>query len=113
MIVLGRIERGGRNKLRHDGLVEFPGRRQLLFGRLGDFLLLFIVIENGGPILTPTVGKLSIGLRRVYISPEDLDELLIANLVRIKNNLDGLGVSGFSRGDVFISRVWSLTAGVP
>src|SRR5262245_17519788 len=54
------------------------------------------MVEDGGAILCTAVTELSIGCRRVDVVPEDFEELGVANLGWIVDNLDRLGVSSFA-----------------
>jgi uncharacterized membrane protein (UPF0127 family) len=62
--------------------------------------------------LCPHIGTLPIQRRGVVIVPEDFQQVMVADHLRIKRDLHYFGVAGSIRADVFIGRVVVLAAGV-
>src|SRR5213594_1382014 len=73
-----------------------------------ETFLLLVEIEDRAPILASPVAKLAIRRRRIDIVPEDIEQLLIAYLLRIENDLNRLSVSGPARRNFLIGRVFLL-----
>ncbi len=72
VIVLGLVERLGRNDLRHNRLAEAARSFQRLFRGLGLGFLLRRVKEDRRAVLRSPVGALAVELRRIVILPESL-----------------------------------------
>ena len=64
---------------RHDRFGKPPGFSQCFFGFFREPPLLFIMIKNGASVLRSPVTELSSRVRGVHVSPEELEQLLIAD----------------------------------
>ena len=113
VVVFGRIERGGGNDLSRDGPIERSGLRKRRFGCKRRSLLLLGVVEDGGPILAAVVRELSVGLSRVDVAPEDVQQRLIRDLGRVIGDLDRLRMSRRAGGHLFVGGMGFGAAGVP
>ena len=87
MVVLSRIERLRRQYQCRHRVGKLAGVVEVQLGLLGQRLLLVVVVENGSPVLRTAVGELASGVRRIDLPPEDLDEFLVAQLLRVKRYL--------------------------
>src|SRR2546423_11014039 len=76
-------------------------RRLLLFG---------IVEEDHRAVLVADVPALTVELGRVVLAPEDVEQLLVGDLLRVVGDLDDLGMAGRVRADVLVGRVLERAA---
>jgi uncharacterized protein len=58
------------------------------------------------------IGALPVERRRVVIAPEDIEQVVIADHVRIEGDFDNLGMAGAIRADVFVRRILGGSAHV-
>ncbi|OGP55966.1 MAG: hypothetical protein A2Y65_05670 [Deltaproteobacteria bacterium RBG_13_52_11] len=93
MIILCLIECGEGHDLGGDGFVEPPGLAQRLLRFLCQSPLLFIMVEDRGPVLASAVGKLTTGIGWIDMLPEEFEELLVCDLCWIVIYLHCLGMS--------------------
>ena len=77
-------------------------------GVFRDPLLLVVGIEDRGAIAGSTVVSLPIHRRRIMNLKEELQQLAIAQLLRVKDDLDRLGVGSM----IAIGGIGNITAGV-
>src|SRR4249919_2202258 len=98
VIILGLEERSGLDDLGlYHARCEFLLHR--LLRRLGELSLLLVVIENRRPVLIAAV-------------PEQVEQLLIADLGGVIGDLDRLGVPGAVGRNLFVGRLVDLAAGI-
>src|SRR5579863_6040201 len=89
VIFLGAPELGGGHDLGHDG-----PRKTALRGVAGGARFRFLfrrVIENDRTVLRAHVRPLPVQRRRVVIVPEDFEQVVVADYVRVKSHLDHFG----------------------
>jgi hypothetical protein len=110
VIALREPERAGRSDLRRDPVRETALLR--VPRREGRCLLLRPEGEDRGPVLAAAVGALAVSARRIVGSPEDFQQLGIADLTRVELDEDCLGVTGAMRAHVLVERVARPAAGV-
>src|SRR4051794_3353586 len=114
VVGLGEVEGPGGRDLGGD--LAHPGRGQtLLVGvarGLGRRALLVVGVVDGRPVLRADVVALTHALRRVVALPEELEHLLVAGLLGVEDDEDGLGVAGAPRADLLIARVGRRAARV-
>ena len=68
--------------------------------------------EDGGAVLIADIAELPVDDGGVDVVPEDVEQLLIRHLCRVKDHLHGFGVSGLAAGDLFVRRVVDVPARV-
>jgi hypothetical protein len=73
VVILGGVERRGRDDWRHERLSERPGFLEGLPGSLGEPPLLVVVHEDGSAVLTSDVAELPAHNGRVDVVPEDVE----------------------------------------
>ncbi len=112
VIVLGGIPRGEGLDLGHDRVVEAPTRLQRCSRGFRHPLLLFIVKEDRRSILTAAVHKLSLRIRGIDLTPEDIEQGVVAHHVRVVVHLDRLGVAGCSAANLLVGGELDLTVRV-
>src|SRR5260370_14578088 len=110
MIILGWPEVGRWNNLRDDR--TRPLRLRFHFRALGDLALLLVVVEDRGTVLRPAIVSLLIHRRRIVESEEKLQDLVVADLLRIEFDLDRLRVACAAGFHIFVPRIRERAAGV-
>src|ERR1700737_3577389 len=88
VVLLGRKKRRGRGDLRHDFPLEARHLFDPLLRLLGGFPLRLVLVEDRRAVLRAVVAELAVGLRRIDVVPEDLEQLLVGNLGRVVSYLD-------------------------
>src|ERR1700722_5351409 len=68
--------------------------------------------ENRRAILVADVRPLPVQRGRIVIIPEDFEQVVIADDLRIEGDLDHFGVAGAIRADIYIGGVVELPAGI-
>src|SRR6202022_3279664 len=76
---------------------------------LGDLLLRVAQVEDGRPVARPDVVALPVACGRVVDLEEELQQVPVGHLVRVEDDLDGLGVAAV----VPVGRVRHVAAAVP
>ena len=112
MIVLGLIEYAGRGELCDNRRIKQIGGLYVSQNLLGDFLLAVITVENFGAVLRSGVIALTVQCGRIVDLKEKLQYRAVIGLLRIKGNLDGLGMARIARAYILIGRVHRITAGI-
>ncbi len=112
MVVLGRIEDGGRSDLGHDPPPAVPALGALLGGESSGFLL-GAVEEDRASVLRAHIQLLTVAGGRVVNGPEQIEQLVVVDLVWIEEELDGLGVSCTSGADLLVGRINERSPRVP
>ena len=112
VVILGRVEFGGRHDFHRQGLVESPGSFQLLKRIFGLAALIFVVIEDCRAVLIAAVDKLAAAVGGIDLAPVDIKQVAVADFLWVKGDLDCLGMSGASRGYSGITRVGYFTTGI-
>src|SRR5947209_6121965 len=110
VIVLGPVKSRCWCDLGNKWASKLPGSLHLLFGGLGNALLLRRMEEDCGTILCPYIRSLTVQGCRIVSRPEDVKQALIVDLSGIISYLHHLGVPGLIGANVFISRVLSAPA---
>src|SRR5580698_10315004 len=75
---------------------------------LGDLALLVVKIEDRRAVTRPDIATLTIPRRRVVYLEEQLEQLPVGDLRRIKDDLDRLGVAAM----VTVGRIRDVASGV-
>src|SRR2546426_6085803 len=96
VIVLGGPDLSGRHDRCDNIVLERFRLREHPFGGLGETFLLFGVIEDRGAVLAADVAELPVSYGRIDVFPEHFEELFVAHLLRIVDDLHDLRVP---RGD--------------
>jgi hypothetical protein len=111
LVVIFRRPKTGRGEnLRHD-----RSRMPLLFsiaGRDSRALLLRAVRKYRRAVLISHVGSLPIELRGIVNLPENVEQAIVTDLLRIEGHLDGFGVPGRMAADLSIRGILRTPAGV-
>src|SRR5436309_3119107 len=110
MVLLGRVERGRRHDLGRDRAAEALG--ETLLRLLRETALRVVVVEDRGSILVAVVAELRLRRERVDVVPEDVEQLRVADLARVVDDLDRFGVSGAARRHLLVGGVPGVAAGV-
>ena len=110
MVALGLVEFRQRGNLRHDGRTELSLRG--LLGLLGGDTLSVAVIENHRAILRAGVSPLPVERGRIMRRPEDIQQTLERELLRVELDLRHLRVAGGAGANVFVGRVLLFAARV-
>src|SRR2546423_10951882 len=110
MIFLRWIKRLGRQDFAHDRFRKLARLAELFFRAFGRLLLVVVTVKDRGLITKSDIVELTVGLRRVDVPPENIEQLLIGNLARIVSHFDRLPMFGAMRGDFFVGRVLSASA---
>src|SRR5262245_66640615 len=97
MIVLGLVERPGRDDLRLNRLLEAALHQRLR--SLRRRALRLVVIEDRGAVLVADVAELPVLRERVDVVPENIEQLVVAHLRGGKGNLDRFGTPGTAVGN--------------
>src|SRR5262249_13463148 len=93
MILLGGIELRGGDDLGYNRTIKPFRRIETLLRRFRRLALGFVVVEDRGTILVAMVAKLGVGSDRIDVVPEDVQQLLIADLGGVVDDLHGLGMT--------------------
>src|SRR6266481_4330506 len=113
VVSLGGIKGFQRDHLSHDGMRENFGFFQLRDVRLGDSLLLIVLIENGRAILAAGVWSLMVQLRRIVRDGEkDSKKLSVGDLRGIVVDLHRFRVASVTVADYFVFRSADCAAGI-
>ena len=75
-------------------------------------LLFRCVVEDFTAVLVAPVAELAIGHGRIDIVPVNVQQLRVADALRIIHNLHGLGVPGSAAGDFLVGGVRFAAAGI-
>src|SRR6476646_770470 len=114
VVGLGVVERARRRDLSAD--LAVAGLAQALLEHRGAVLrrLRLRVGErvDRRAVLRADVISLTHALRRVVVLPEELEQLLVARLLGVEDDQDGLGVAGGAGADLLVGGVRRLAAGV-
>ena len=70
------------------------------------------VIKNRRTILFTDIGTLPVHLSRVMAFPENLEEVIVAGLKRVKSHLDRFCMTGIMTADILICRVFSASSAI-
>src|SRR6185503_1394241 len=108
VILLGRIEVRSCDNLGGDRSGKLLGLLDHLLRLLRQALLIFIMIENGRAVLMALVTELPIRSRGINVVPEEIENLLVADLCRIIENLYRLRVACAARRHLLIGRIGLL-----
>src|SRR5262249_51214980 len=100
VVLLGRIERRRRDDLGDDRLLEGLRALERVARCLGRAALRLVGDEDRAAVLVAGVAELAIARRRVDVVPEDVDQLLVADLRGIVADPDRLGVARAAGGDL-------------
>src|SRR3954466_3572585 len=112
VIVLGKVVLGSGNDLRHDWLPKAPALIQSFFRSDGRGPLFGRVKEDDRAILLSDVWPLTIERCGVVVLPEDIQQRVVRDPLRIELHLHRFGVPCGSGADVAIRRVLQLSAGI-
>src|SRR5690606_18684503 len=112
VVVLGEVERAGRDDLGGDRAVAGAGQHRLegVPGGLGGGLLGVGVVEDHRAVLGADVVALAEALGGVVALPEDLEQVGVGDLLRVEDDADRLGVAGGAGADLFVGRVGGVSA---
>src|SRR5262245_22965262 len=110
VILLRLVERSRRHDLGLDRLLEALG--DLSLRRLRQHPLLLAVIEDRAAVLVAVVAELAILRQRIDVVPEHVEQLLVAHLDRVVDDLDRLGMSGAAVRDLLVAGIGDAAAGI-
>ena len=74
--------------------------------------LLFAVIEDFTAIMLAAITKLPAAIDRVDTFPEKFHKCRIADFLAVKGNLNPFGVACAARGNLFVGRVFQMSANI-
>jgi hypothetical protein len=111
VVLLGGPPLASRSDLGDDGVLP-----PLLIGEVGDlagslFLVVGVVVD-GGAVLGAGVGALAVQAGGVVEAVEELEELAVGHLVRVIDDLRGLGMASLAAADGAVRRVVEVAANV-
>jgi hypothetical protein len=106
VILLGRPEGPRRNDLGHDRTGQLLRRLERRLRRERQLLLRFVVEEDRRAILAAVVAELRVARDRVDVVPEDVEQLLVADLGGIVDDVYRLGVARDASRDLLVGG-WS------
>ncbi len=110
MILFGAPELAGGDDLGHNRLGKLRLSR---FARRASFhQLLRRVVENGRAVLRAHIGTLPVERGRVVIAPEDIEQVVIADYMRVEGDLDNFCMACAIGADVFIGWIFCVPAHV-
>ena len=112
MIFFRAIKGRSRLDLSHNRAAETPALVELFFLRFGGALLFRRMIENDRAILRSDIGPLAISRRGIVIAPENIEQLFVADLVRIELDFDYFRVPGLVTTNLLVGWVFGRSAGV-
>src|SRR3989442_4865512 len=112
VVLLGGIELGGRHDLGDDQPLDRLGLHQRFLRSLGKPLLRLVVVEDGRAVLESIVTELPVRRGWINVVPEDLQELGVADLGGIEEDLDRLRVAGLPGRHVLVGRILLHAAGI-
>src|SRR3989338_5411609 len=105
MVVLGRVEGGGRQNFRHYGLGKAPRGLQVGLGGFGQALFLGVAVENRTAVLRAAIAELAVGGQGVDGRPEGFQQFGVAGLSRVETHLHRLEMPTGTRRDLLIAGV--------
>ena len=112
VVFLGRPELGRRDDRRDDRLLERLRLLERRLRRLGGCRCSSLCTKIAGAVLRADVAELAVLHRRIDVVPEDVEQLLVADLLRVVDDLHRLGVAGAAGRDLLVGRVLRLAARV-
>src|SRR5215469_14885250 len=110
VVFLGTPECARRRDFRGDGSAQFAARLERLLGLFRRGFLLRRMEKDRRAVLLAVIGALPVHLRGIVNGPENIQQLLVAELRRIKRDLHGFGVASSVRADVALSGILCVTA---
>lgn len=105
MVVFCRVKSDRGDDLRHKSSRPDPSRFEFSEPGLSNRLLFAVMEKNCRAILRANIVSLSILCGRVVDGEENLQQVAVADDLRIKLDLDNFRVSGSSCADLLISRI--------
>ena len=114
MVVLRVIELGGRQNLGGDGAVarRLQPLLECVAGSFRRLALLVAVTVDAGAILRADIVALAHALRRIVVLPENLQQIVVADCVRVEDHEHDLGVCGHAGADFAVGRIRGMAGGV-
>src|SRR5260370_25839092 len=109
VVFLGAPKRARRSNFRGHGATQLGARFDGLLGLFRCGFLLGRVKKDRGPILRALIGHLSIHLSRVVNRPENVEQLIVAEFLRVKSDLYDFGMAGRIRTNILIAGVFRAT----
>src|SRR5215210_557920 len=113
VVVLCDVELVEGGDLGHYRVVPNPLGSQIGDHLFGGALLVFVLVEDHGPVLRPHVGALTVEGRRVVDGEVDLQDVAIRDLVGVERDLHDLGVPRHLRANLPVGRVGDVAPRVP
>jgi len=110
MVVLRWVECIQLFQFGHDGILE--KRSCFLDGCLRFFELIFVVLHDGGSVLRPHIGTLTIEGGWIMGLPEKLKQSLVGDLIRIVGDLHHFCMTGGPFANGSVSRVFHVASSV-
>src|SRR5262249_59099346 len=110
MIVLGLVERPGRDDLRLNRLLEAALHQRL--GSLRRRALRLVVIEDRGAVLVAHVAELPVLRERIDVVPENIEKLVVAHLRGVKGDLYRFGMPGAAVRHLLVGGIGGAAAGI-
>ena len=110
VVRLGLVEFFQRHDLRDDRRLEVRLRLQL--GFLGGQLLRLAAVKNDRAVLRAAVRALAVQRGGIVGVPEIAQQFLVGNFLRVKLDLDDLGVAGVAAANLMVGRIFGVPAGV-
>src|SRR6516162_7454518 len=110
MILFGLVERPGWHDRRLDRLLE-----ALLHRRLRGFRqrpLLLAMIEDRAAVLVAVIAELPILRQRIDVVPKHVEQLVIAHLGRVVDDLHRFGMPSAAVRDLLVAGIGGVSAGV-
>src|SRR5258707_9750419 len=110
MILLGLVERTGRQDRRLDRLLEALLNRRLRGFRQRPLLL--AMIEDRAAVLVAVIAELPILRQGIDVMPKHVEQLVIAHLGRVVYDLHRFGMPGAAVRDMLVAGIGGVPAGV-
>ena len=111
MVLLGRVKGRRGDDLGLDAR-QLAARQQGIAAALGGLALGFVLPVDAAAILAADVAELAVLHRRIDVAPEVVEQLPIADLLRVVGHANRLGVSGTAGADLFIGGIDGAAGGI-
>src|SRR5262249_15103834 len=110
MVLFGFVERAGRHDCGLDRLLEALLNRRLRGFRQRSLLL--AMIEDRAAVLVAVIAELPILRQGIDVVPEHVEQLVIAHLGRVVDDLYRFGMPGAAVRDLLVAGIGGVPAGV-
>ena len=110
MVFFGFVKGRGIGDFCYDGGVQKSGGIYLFYQFLRRLFLLFAGGENGGTVLCADIAALTVFGSRIMHFEKEYEQIAVGGLRGIKGDFNGFGVVGIANANVFVGRVFGVSA---